>query len=150
MVEYNHFNHNSYSYCQQSPIILVDPNGKQATPGFVAGAISEFLTILAEKYIDAKFDISFTKALDKFDSGDRWNFLISSEVGAAWGGIAKIIDLAKDKTVQKIVGFLAETILETIDSLLKQYYEVYEDEGKEIDYLGAFSQLRKEFHKNVM
>ena len=29
---FNHFNHNSYSYCYQSPIIYIDPNGKQVFP----------------------------------------------------------------------------------------------------------------------
>jgi hypothetical protein len=135
---YNHFNHNSYSYCYQSPIMLVDPNGKQALPGFVGGAISEFLTILAGKYFDAKFDISFSDALGQFTSKDGWNILISAGIGAAGGGIAKIIDLVNDKRVQYIVGLLAETILETIDSMLKQYVETYDDKGKEIDYLGAF------------
>jgi hypothetical protein len=27
---YNSFNHNTYGYCYQSPVLLVDPNGKQA------------------------------------------------------------------------------------------------------------------------
>jgi len=29
---YNSFNHNSYGYCYQNPVNLVDPNGKQALP----------------------------------------------------------------------------------------------------------------------
>jgi hypothetical protein len=28
---YNSFNHNTYGYCYQSPVKLVDPNGKQTT-----------------------------------------------------------------------------------------------------------------------
>ncbi len=26
---FNHFNHNSYGYCYQNPVRLIDPNGKQ-------------------------------------------------------------------------------------------------------------------------
>ncbi|MFA7688217.1 MAG: RHS repeat-associated core domain-containing protein [Moheibacter sp.] len=29
---FNSFNHNSYGYCYQNPVILIDPNGKQVVP----------------------------------------------------------------------------------------------------------------------
>jgi len=35
---FNHFNHNSYGYCYQNPILYVDPNGKQNVAGAVIGA----------------------------------------------------------------------------------------------------------------
>ncbi|WP_128331610.1 RHS repeat-associated core domain-containing protein [Apibacter sp. HY039] len=34
---YNSFNHNTYGYCYQNPVLLVDPNGKQTVNEFTSG-----------------------------------------------------------------------------------------------------------------
>ncbi|WP_223302356.1 RHS repeat-associated core domain-containing protein [Flavobacterium branchiophilum] len=34
---FNHFNHNSYGYCYQNPVNLVDPNGKQTVAELASG-----------------------------------------------------------------------------------------------------------------
>ncbi len=39
---YNSFNHNTYGYCYQNPIVLVDPNGKQARSNLLDGNKREY------------------------------------------------------------------------------------------------------------
>ena len=43
---YNSFNLNTYGYCYQNPVLLVDPNGKQAIAGAVIGAFTEYASII--------------------------------------------------------------------------------------------------------
>ncbi len=47
---FNSFNHNTYGYCYQNPVILVDPNGKQARSttvfGVNGGCTSLIITIM--------------------------------------------------------------------------------------------------------
>ncbi|WP_221405111.1 RHS repeat-associated core domain-containing protein [Apibacter adventoris] len=37
---FNSFNHNTYGYCYQNPVLLVDPNGKQAIVESVKGGVT--------------------------------------------------------------------------------------------------------------
>lgn len=41
---YNSFNHNSYGYCYQNPIVLIDPDGKQTMSGWTQGMTHEQTT----------------------------------------------------------------------------------------------------------
>jgi RHS repeat-associated protein len=43
---YNSFNHNTYGYYYQSPVLLVDPNGKQVKPKYVEYTSKEVKTAL--------------------------------------------------------------------------------------------------------
>ena len=61
---YNYANLNSYIYCYQNPIKLVDPNGKQALAGAIMGGLTEYASIVGEKmlfknktFIEANKDI---------------------------------------------------------------------------------------------
>jgi hypothetical protein len=38
---YNSFNHNTYGYCYQSPVLLVDPNGKQTKSSTLGGYVAK-------------------------------------------------------------------------------------------------------------
>ena len=61
---YNYANLNSYIYCYQNPVKLVDPNGKQALAGAIMGGLTEYASIVGEKmlfknktFIEANKDI---------------------------------------------------------------------------------------------
>ena len=57
---YNSFNHNTYGYCYQNPVLLVDPNGKQIIAGAITGAFTEYASIIGDRILFENMSFSET------------------------------------------------------------------------------------------
>lgn len=122
---YNSFNHNSYSYTYQNPVLYIDPNGKQAVTGAIigagVGAFTEYASIIAEKmFVDNKSFIEANQDLD-------WKDGIDIGVGAAFGAASGVIDngisrfakwITKPRN-QKIMVFLLEYGVSVAENVVK-------------------------------
>jgi hypothetical protein len=73
---YNSFNHNTYGYCYQSPVLLVDPNGKQAIAGAVIGAALDYGLQVGINYIEGK------RGLEAWTDIDYKSISVSAGAGA--------------------------------------------------------------------
>jgi RHS repeat-associated protein len=131
---YNHFNHNSYSYCYQNPIKFVDPNGKQGVPGMIAGFLAEVLVAVGTKMFENK--VNPGKAISMLTWQDGWNIAVGTGLGAA-GGIVELANKARNPVVRKVLAFLLETSLEVLENLLKESFEVYSGGKEKLDIRSA-------------
>ncbi|WP_295841209.1 hypothetical protein [uncultured Apibacter sp.] len=76
---YNSFNLNTYGYCYQNPITMVDPNGKQAH--FMHGTGDWD----AKTYFNGSFENKFKARFGTFDSWG-WSGSLYSRDNAFWNG----------------------------------------------------------------
>ncbi|WP_171571065.1 RHS repeat domain-containing protein [Flavobacterium sp. CLA17] len=96
---YNAKNLNAYGYCYQNPIVLVDPNGKQAISGaltgFVVGALSEIVAQVGYNMFVNKYSIE--SSMSKIDIS---NVVVAASIGGITGSITggydKIAKLVSD------------------------------------------------------
>ena len=131
---YNHFNFNTYSYCYQNPIKLVDPNGKQAVAGMIAGFIGELLVAVGTKMYSN--NVNPGEALFMLDRMDVLNIAVGTAFGAA-SGVAELANKVRNPMVRNVLKFLLETSMEVIENLLKDACAVYTGKEKAIDPTAA-------------
>jgi hypothetical protein len=108
---YNSFNHNTYGYCYQSPVLLVDPNGKQAIAGAVIGAAVDYGLQVGINYIEGK------RGLEAWTDIDYKSISVSAGAGALSAGIAIA---AKAKNVGKVGTAIIELATDTGISVTSQ------------------------------
>jgi len=97
---FNHFNHNTYGYCYQNPILFVDPNGKQSTYQWIVNNANKYITNTAAASLGAADATASALSLglgDLFgvtDHSDQFKnnlgALISYYIGRALADIAMI------------------------------------------------------------
>lgn len=132
----NSFNHNTYGYCYQNPVKLVDPNGKQALAGAILGALTEYLGKVGSKML---FDgMSFYDANADLGWKDLAQIGIAGGVGA-FTGSARFAKWISKFENQKILIKIIEVGISTIESLLKETFE------EEFDLLGVLAGTLTEF-----
>ena len=108
---YNSFNNNTYIYCYQNPVILVDPNGKQAIAGAVIGAIVDYGLQVGVNYIEGK------RGIEAWTDIDYKSIAVSAGAGALSAGIAIA---AKAKNVGKVGTAIIELATDTGISVASQ------------------------------
>ncbi|QYN48690.1 hypothetical protein GYM73_03430 [Apibacter sp. ESL0432] len=108
---FNSFNNNTYIYCYQNPVILVDPNGKQAIAGAVIGAIVDYGLQVGVNYIEGK------RGIEAWTDIDYKSIAVSAGAGALSAGIAIA---AKAKNVGKIGTVIIELATDTGISVASQ------------------------------
>jgi hypothetical protein len=108
---YNSFNHNTYGYCYQNPVLLVDPNGKQAIAGAVIGAAVDYGLQVGIKTIEGK------RGLEAWTDIDYKSISVSAGAGALSAGIAIA---AKAKNVGKVGTAIIELATDTGISVTSQ------------------------------
>jgi hypothetical protein len=113
---YNSFNHNTYRYCYQSPVLLVDPNGKQSN--FLQGmknAIVGFATSTWESIKDWPASVGLQgndKAVEVYTKRTEQLLSTTDKMSKAISDPGVAIDkIASDSYVQgQIVGTTAAII----------------------------------------
>ena len=108
---FNSFNNNTYIYCYQNPVILVDPNGKQAIAGAVIGAIVDYGLQVGVNYIEGK------RGIEAWTDIDYKSIAVSAGAGALSAGIAIA---AKAKNVGKVGTAIIELATDTGISVASQ------------------------------
>ena len=76
---FNSFNHNSYAYTYQNPVVLIDPNGKQAH--FMHGTG----TWNSSTYFQGEFENNFKSKFGSFTS-HQWSGSLYNRDNAFWNG----------------------------------------------------------------
>ena len=115
---YNSFNLNTYGYCYQNPVLLVDPNGKQAIAGAEIGAFTEYASIIGERMLFE--NMSFSEANKNIGWGDIGNISIAAGV-VSISGMAKFAKWAGSSKGKKILVKIFDLGLDSIEDILKQY-----------------------------
>ena len=116
---YNYRNLNSYVYCYQSPVCLVDPNGEQALPGAIMGIFTEYIAKVGEKMI---FDnMTFAEANSDLGWKDGLDILTAGAVGTV-SGVAKFGKFVASPIGKKIMNIVTEVGLSSIEAGLKSIY----------------------------
>ena len=108
---YNSFNLNTYGYCYQNPVKLVDPNGKQAIAGALIGAIVDYGVQVGVNYIEGK------RGIEAWTDIDYKSIAVSAGAGALSAGIAIA---AKAKNVGKVGTAIIELATDTGISVASQ------------------------------
>lgn len=116
---YNYRNLNPYIYCYQSPISLVDPNGKQAVPGALLGAFTEYLSKVGEKMIFGK--MSFSEANGNLTWKDALDIGVAGAIGAV-SGTAKFAKFVASPIGKKIMKVVTEIGFSSLEAGLKSIY----------------------------
>lgn len=116
---YNYRNLNPYIYCYQSPISLVDPNGKQAVPGAILGAFTEYLSKVGEKMIFGK--MSFSEAKGNLTWKDALDIGVAGAIGAV-SGTAKFAKFVASPIGKKIMKVVTEIGFSSLEAGLKSIY----------------------------
>ena len=116
---YNYKNLNPYVYCYQSPVSLIDPNGKQALPGAIMGMFTEYLSKIGEKMISE--DMNFATANSKLGWTDGLDILAAGAFGSV-SGIAKFGKFIASPTGRKIMNMVCEVGLSSLEAGFKSIY----------------------------
>ena len=116
---YNYRNLNPYIYCYQSPISLVDPNGKQAVPGAILGSFTEYAAKIGDKMLFEGMD--FKQANSSLTRYDFLDITVAAGVGAV-SGVAKFSKFVASPIVKKIINLITEIGLSSIEAGLKSIY----------------------------
>ena len=116
---YNYRNLNPYIYCYQSPISLVDPNGKQAVPGAILGAFTEYAAKIGDKMLFEGMD--FKQANSSLTRYDFLDITVAAGVGAV-SGVAKFSKFVASPIGKKIINLITEIGLSSIEAGLKSIY----------------------------
>ena len=116
---YNYRNLNPYIYCYQSPISLVDPNGKQAVPGAILGSFTEYAAKIGDKMLFEGMD--FKQANSSLTRYDFLDITVAAGVGAV-SGVAKFSKFVASPIGKKIINLITEIGLSSIEAGLKSIY----------------------------
>ena len=116
---YNYKNLNPYVYCYQSPVSLIDPNGKQALPGAIMGMFTEYLSKIGEKMISE--NMNFATANSKLGWTDGLDILAAGAFGSV-SGIAKFGKFIASPTGRKIMNMVCEVGLSSLEAGFKSIY----------------------------
>jgi RHS repeat-associated protein len=119
---FNSFNHNTYGYCYQNPVNLVDPNGKQALPGAIIGAFTEYLSIIGSRMFFE--DKTFKEANAEWGWKDTGNVTISFLAGG-FSGTAKFAKFMSSSVGKRI---MKEVLTSAVESFIKLTVELLVDQ----------------------